>query len=120
MTTEIPAPEGSRLIRASAGRHTQVKSTEGERLGTVEDVVLDRQDGRILYIVLRHDAILGFGGTLYPLPWEILRYRPDEDAYVVGLDQSYFERQSGFPPDDWPDDWPSGRADATLPEAASE
>ncbi len=119
MTTDIPTPEGSRLIRASAVQNTSVKNMEGERLGTVEDLVLDRLDGRVLYVVLRHDSILGFGGKLYPLPWAILRYRPEEDAYVVGLDKSYFE-DGGFPPDDWPDHWPSGRADATAPEAAAD
>jgi sporulation protein YlmC with PRC-barrel domain len=114
MATEIPAPHGSRIIRAALVQNTPVKNPAGEVLGTIEDLVLDRREGRVAYVVLRHGAILGMGGTLFALPWAILRYRPEEDAYVVGLDADFFEKTPGFPPDNWPDDW----ANAVAPEFA--
>jgi len=42
--------------------------TIGNKLGSVEDIMIDRIGG--IYAVLSFGGFLGMGATEYPLPWE--------------------------------------------------
>ena len=56
------------LIAGSRVSGTAVYNTAGERLGTVEDVMIDKQSGRIAYAVLSFGGFLGIGDKHHPLP----------------------------------------------------
>jgi sporulation protein YlmC with PRC-barrel domain len=66
-------PSG-RLIAAKRVQNTTVYNTALEKLGTIEDVMIDKQTGRIAYAILAHGGFLGIGDQYYPLPWEKLQY----------------------------------------------
>ena len=70
-------------IRAKKVLGTAVKDTSGEKIGTVEDLVLDKQSNTILFAVVGFGGVLGLGEKFHPLPWSVLNYNEDEDAYVV-------------------------------------
>lgn len=70
-------------IRAKKVIGTSVKDTSGEKLGSVEDLVLDKQSNTILFAVVGFGGVLGVGEKFHPLPWAVLNYDGDEDAYVV-------------------------------------
>ena len=70
-------------IRAKKVIGTAVKDTSGEKIGTVEDLVLDKQTNTILFAVVGFGGVLKMGEKFHPLPWAVLNYDEDEDAYVV-------------------------------------
>jgi sporulation protein YlmC with PRC-barrel domain len=70
-------------IRAKKVIGTPVKDTKGDRLGEVEDLVLDKLNNNILFAVVGFGGVLGMGEKFHPLPWAVLNYDEDEDAYVV-------------------------------------
>lgn len=70
-------------IRAKKVLGTSVKDTSGDKIGTVEDLVLDKQTNTILFAVVGFGGVLGMGEKFHPLPWAVLNYDEDEDAYVV-------------------------------------
>jgi sporulation protein YlmC with PRC-barrel domain len=72
-------------IRASKVIGTTVKDSTGERLGEVEDVVLDKQSNSILFGVMSFGGVLGIGEKYHPVPWAALNYDESEDAYVINL-----------------------------------
>ncbi len=88
-------PDG-RLISADRVNGTTVFDTQGEKLGNVEDVMIDKVSGRIAYAVLSFGGFLGIGGRHHPLPWGTLKYDPALGGYVVGLDRRVLEGAPGY------------------------
>ena len=72
-------------IRASKVIGTTVKDSAGERLGKVEDVVLDKQSNSILFGVMSFGGVLGMGEKYHPVPWAALDYDEGSNAYVINL-----------------------------------
>jgi sporulation protein YlmC with PRC-barrel domain len=72
-------------ILASKVRGTAVYSKSGERIGTVEDVVLDKQSNQIMFAALGFGGILGVGEKYYPVPWSMLDYNDEKGGYIVPL-----------------------------------
>jgi sporulation protein YlmC with PRC-barrel domain len=72
-------------IRASKVIGTTVKDSSGERIGEVEDVVLDKQSNNILFGVVSAGGVLGIGEKYHPVPWAALDYDQTEDAYIINL-----------------------------------
>jgi sporulation protein YlmC with PRC-barrel domain len=72
-------------IRASKVIGTTVKDSSGERIGEVEDVVLDKQSNNILFGVVSAGGVLGIGEKYHPVPWAALDYDATEDAYIINL-----------------------------------
>ena len=59
-----------RLIAAKQVQGATVFNSELEKLGAIEDVMIDKGTGRIAYAILAHGGFLGIGDRYYPLPWE--------------------------------------------------
>lgn len=77
--------ENAAVISASKVTGTAVFNTEGEQLGEIHDVMLDKRSGKIAYAVLSFGGLLGIGQRYHPLPWAILKYDTRQGGYVVGI-----------------------------------
>lgn len=73
------------LISAGKVQGTPVLSPDGEALGEIYDVMLEKRTGRIAYAVMSFGGMLGVGKQYHPLPWHALTYVPDAGGYVVGI-----------------------------------
>lgn len=91
-------PSGN-LIGADQVQGTTVYNTRGEKLGSVEDVMIDKVSGRIAYAVLTFGGFLGIGGRYYPLPWEKLKYDTQAGGYVVDVDRQTLEGAPSYADD---------------------
>jgi sporulation protein YlmC with PRC-barrel domain len=80
----MPTPSGhTTAIRASRTIGTSVYNTEGDKIGKVEDVVLDKIDNTVLFAVVGFGGFLGMGEKFHPVPWSALDYSKERDGYVV-------------------------------------
>jgi sporulation protein YlmC with PRC-barrel domain len=80
----MPTASGhTRAIRARKVIGTTVKNTNGERVGEVEDVVLDKLSDRIMFAIVGMGGFLGMGEKYHPLPWSSLHFDEAADAYVI-------------------------------------
>src|SRR3954468_5368418 len=70
-------------IRAKKVLGTNVKNPSGEKIGEIEDVVLDKQSNNILFAVVGFGGFLGMAEKYHPIPWSALDYDENEDSYVV-------------------------------------
>lgn len=82
------------LIAASKVNGTSVYNLQGESIGSIYDVMIDKRSGRVDYAILSFGGFLGLGEHYHPLPWNLLRYDPRQGGYVVDLDR---DRLSGAP-----------------------
>jgi len=103
-TSDTTARSGhTRVISAARVQGTSVTNPGQENLGTIRDVVLDKHDGTIRYAVLEFGRFLGTSTRLFALPWELLRYDDNADAYVINVDKKILKAAPGFDSSDWPD-----------------
>ena len=82
----------SDVISSEKVEGTTVYNTAGEKLGSVDNLMIDKISGQIRYAVLEFGGFLGMGTDRYPLPWNMLKYDTDKEGYVVPLDKSKLER----------------------------
>jgi hypothetical protein len=99
--------ETHRLIAADKVEGTPVKNGRGEQLGTIERVMIDKRSGKVAYAIMAFGGFLGTGEHRHPLPWSVLTYDTDLDAYVVDLDKDKLQDAPTFMPNenvDWADE----------------
>lgn len=80
----------------------EVRNTRNEEVGTVKDVVLDVQSGKIAYAVLSVGGLFGAGDKLVALPLESLTPQPGGDYFVIDADKDRLSQSAGFNAEDWP------------------
>jgi hypothetical protein len=74
-------------------------SLAGQKLGVVQDFVIDRQ-GRVAYGVV---ALGVAEGKLFLVPWRELRPHAAYDQFVLDISPEQLSQAPGFDADDWPD-----------------
>jgi sporulation protein YlmC with PRC-barrel domain len=72
-------------ILASKVKGTAVYNGTGDKIGTVEDIVLDKQSNQIMFAALGFGGLMGIGEKYYPVPWSLLDYDENMGGYVVPL-----------------------------------
>ncbi len=80
------------LISADKVEGTDVYNARGEKLGTVEDIMIDKVSGRAIYAIMSFGGCLGMGEKYHPLPWSALTYDETKGGYVVNLDKKMLEQ----------------------------
>jgi sporulation protein YlmC with PRC-barrel domain len=80
------------VISSDKVEGTAVYNNAGEKLGSIDDLMIDKYSGQVGYAVLEFGGFLGLGSDRYPIPWKMLKYSTDRDGYVVPLDKSKLEK----------------------------
>jgi len=83
-------------ILASKVKGTTVYNNAGDKIGTVEDVVLDKTSNQIMFAALGFGGLMGIGEKYYPVPWSMLNYSEDKGGYVVPLDKARIENAPAY------------------------
>ena len=80
------------VISSDKVEGTSVYNTAGEKLGSIDDLMIDKRSGQIRYAVLEFGGFLGMGTDRYPIPWQVLNYSNDQGGYVVPLAKEALEK----------------------------
>lgn len=83
--------ETASLISTEKVSGTPVYNAQGERVGEIDDIMLDKISGKVAYAVMSFGGFLGVGEQHHPLPWSLLRYDSSLGGYVVNLDKRQLE-----------------------------
>lgn len=86
------------LIPAGRVNGTDVYNTAGDKLGSVDDVAIDKVSGRVAYAILSFGGFLGIGERLHPMPWDVLSYDVGKKGYVIPLSKTQLEAAPNFEP----------------------
>lgn len=70
-------------IRAGKVNGTTVKDRAGDKIGEIEDIVLDKMSNNIMFAVVSFGGFLGMAEKYHPIPWSSLEYDEGEGSYVV-------------------------------------
>jgi len=88
---EATAMTSGNLIAAGKVKGSNVYNATGEKLGSVEDILIDKMSGRALYAVMSFGGFLGMGEKQHPLPWSTLKYDTVKNGYIVNLDKKQLQ-----------------------------
>src|SRR5215204_6076750 len=83
----VATDETGGLIAASKVNGTYVFNGQGESLGSIYDVMIDKRSGEVAYAVMSFGGFLGIGEEYSPLPWSALSYDTGQGGYVVDIDK---------------------------------
>jgi hypothetical protein len=81
---------------------------QDEKLGKIQDIMLDIAGGKIRYAVLASGGFLGMGDRLYAVPWKALKQDKENERFMLDVDVERLKNAPGFDKDQWPN-----MADAT-------
>lgn len=73
------------LVSSRRVEGTPVYNKAEQKLGAIHSVMIDKRSGKIAYAVLSFGGFFGVAEHVHPLPWEMLTFDVDLDAYVVDL-----------------------------------
>jgi sporulation protein YlmC with PRC-barrel domain len=96
------------LIAADKVSGTNVYNLAGDKLGSVDDIMIDKISGRAIYAVLSFGGFLGMGEKYHPLPWATLKYDAQMGGYVINLDKKQLESAPSYDRDsdfEWTSDY---------------
>jgi len=90
------------VISSDRVEGTNVYNASGDKLGSVDNLMIDKRSGQVRYAVLEFGGFLGMGTDRYPLPWNMLKYDTDKEGYVVPLDKATLEAAPKYHESDVP------------------
>lgn len=99
----VDVDETDRLISSDKVDGTNVYSRNGDHLGTVHDVMIDKRTGQVEYAIMSFGGFLGIGESYHPLPWRTLTYDTTMGGYVVDVDRTRLDLAPRYTSSSLPD-----------------
>lgn len=92
----------SRLLSASSLSSDDVYNPKDEKLGSIKELMLDIESGKIRYAVLSFGGFLSLGEKLFAVPWSALTVDTENKRIVMDTDEERLKNAPGFDSDNWP------------------
>ncbi len=91
------------IAKASKIMGLPVKNLAHEKLGKVENLMVDLGSGRIVMVILSSGGFLGLGNELSGVPPGALKYDADRSSLVLDVTKESLGRAPHFRNEQWPD-----------------
>jgi PRC-barrel domain protein len=91
------------LIGSDKVEGTNVYRSNGEKVGSIERVMLEKRSGKVAYAVMGFGGFLGLGDDHYPVPWERLTYNENLGGYEVNISDAELKGAPKYGNTEW--DW---------------
>jgi sporulation protein YlmC with PRC-barrel domain len=93
-TPGVTIPSTINEVYASKLLGASVKSTQGENLGKIDELVIDPHDARIKAAVVSVGGVLGLGAKSVAIPWDKMTMGTgtDTDTIIVAMGKDELER----------------------------
>jgi sporulation protein YlmC with PRC-barrel domain len=102
--------EGDRMkneIRQTMSASTligdKVMNSQGDQLGSLKEIMIDVDTGRVAYAVLDFGGFLGVGDKFFAVPWQAFSVDERGHRMILNVDKETLEKAEGFEKNDWPD-----------------
>ncbi len=100
----IAPPSSSHdLLSVSTVTENRVLNGRAEPLGTINDVLVDMEHGRVAYAVMASGGFMGVAERFFALPWNALKLDVERKCFMLDADKSIFENAPVFDKEHWPE-----------------
>ena len=90
--------ETDRLISSDKVEGTSVYNRNGDNIGSIDHLMIDKVSGQVEYAVMSTGGFLGIGESYSPVPWDSLVYDVNLGGYVIDADRARLEKAPRFTP----------------------
>lgn len=92
------------IMKASDVKNTTVKNAVDEKIGSIEDVMIDTSTGEIAYLILSVDSgFMNLGSKYFAVPWQAFAFdTAQDDIFILNVEKEKLENAPGFEKDNWP------------------
>ena len=97
---EVDTNETYRLIGSDKVSGTDVRNANGDRIGAIDRLMIDKRSGQVAYAVMSFGGLLGIGESRRPVPWDQLRYNTQLDAYELNLSEDQLRTAPDYQDDE--------------------
>src|SRR5258708_9227571 len=96
MTLDKVMTKPHSLIASDRIEGTAVRRPNGDRIGHIERLMIDKISGKVSYAILSFGGFLGIGSNLVPLPWSRMPFSRELDAYQLDITDEELRRAPSF------------------------
>jgi uncharacterized membrane protein YgcG len=97
---DVDSDETYNLIASDKVEGTDVRRPNGDKIGSIYRLMIDKKSGQVAYAVMTFGGFLGLGGSRRPIPWDTLHYNTELDAYEVNLSEDQLQTAPEYADDD--------------------
>lgn len=80
-----------------------VENIRGEKLGSIDNLIVNLRTGTVEYAVLEFGAFLGIGGKLFAVPFSELKLDAEKKVFRLDRGREFLENLPGFDKTHWPE-----------------
>ena len=99
----IPVSRLSQVQKASKLMGTSVQNLQDEKLGKIDNILLDMPSGRIVALIISSGGFLGMGDELSAVPPTALRFNANRDTLQLDASKEMLSSAPHFKANQWPD-----------------
>ena len=94
------------LISSEQVEGTSVFDRNGEKVGKIDHLMIDKKTGHVTYAVMSFGGFMGLGHSHYPIPWGALTYDRSLGGFRANITEQQLKDAPDFSDDSWEDrDW---------------
>lgn len=93
----------SKVNKASGLIGMEVKNQQNEKIGKIDDLVIDLQSGRVAYAIVSSGGFLGLGDKLIAVPTGAFTSSAEENKVVLNMDKQRLQSAPIFDKSNWTD-----------------
>ena len=94
------------LISSEDVEGTEVYGPDGDNIGEIDHLLIDKVSGRVAYAIMSFGGFMGLGHSHYPVPWGTFKYDTSLNGFRSNITEQQLKDASAFSDDSWGDrDW---------------
>ncbi len=94
------------LVSSEDVEGTSVYDPNGNKIGQIDHLMIDKVSGQVRYAVMSFGGFLGLGHSHYPMPWNAISYDTAKEGFVANVTEQQLRDAPEFSDDSWGDrDW---------------
>ncbi|MCA1749938.1 MAG: PRC-barrel domain-containing protein [Parasphingopyxis sp.] len=86
----------SDLISSDRVEGTAVFGADGDKIGNVQEMLIEKIGGQVTDVVISVGSFLGMGGELHSLPWSKFSYDTDLEGYKLDVTEDQLRKAPAF------------------------
>jgi len=91
------------ILSSSTLHGNNVVDAKGDKIGSIDDLMIDLNAGKIAYAVVSVGGFLGMGDKLFAIPFSSLTLDTENKRCVLNsASREIFDKAEGFDKDNWP------------------
>jgi sporulation protein YlmC with PRC-barrel domain len=90
-------------VRASQLKDFKVVDINNVEFSSLEDLVINMSDYKVVYLALSIGSFRGVGNKLYAIPFDDIKLDMVQERIQIDVAHTWFENKSGFDPEQWPE-----------------